>query len=192
MAEEPSTTRSGKEYQGTEDDYVEKGLSDEKFKGNIDEKSTEHELEKEHKDTTDSTMEMMMHFLAAQERKWTEEKERYERERREEKERYERERRIDIERYERERQQERDRYERERKDQELERRAERERYERDRREERAQWEKMEKLRREELQRLENAMKLKEVNITKLNPTDDIENYLTTFERTAKTFEWPDD
>ena len=49
---------------------------------------------------------------------------------------------------------------------------------------------MELKRKEELQRLENLMKLKEVNITKLNPTDDIENYLTTFERTASTFEWP--
>ena len=41
-----------------------------------------------------------------------------------------------------------------------------------------------------MQRLENLMKLKEVNMTKLNPTDDIKNYLTTFERTTNTFEWP--
>lgn len=32
------------------------------------------------------------------------------------------------------------------------------------------------------------MKLKEVNMTKLNPTDDIKNYLTAFKRTADTFE----
>lgn len=29
------------------------------------------------------------------------------------------------------------------------------------------------------------MKLKEVNMTKVNPTDDIKSYLTTFECTAK-------
>ena len=34
------------------------------------------------------------------------------------------------------------------------------------------------------------MKLKEVNMTKLNTTDDIENYLTACKRTANTFEWP--
>ena len=49
---------------------------------------------------------------------------------------------------------------------------------------------MELHRKEKLQRLENLMKLKEVNMTKLNPTHDIENYLTMFERTANTFEWP--
>ena len=49
---------------------------------------------------------------------------------------------------------------------------------------------MELQRKEQLQRLENVMKLKEVNMTKLNPTNYIENGLTTFELTAKTFEWP--
>lgn len=63
MAEEPSTTRSKREYQGTRDDDVEKVVSDEEIKGNIDEKSTEHDLKREQKDTTDSTMEMMIHFL---------------------------------------------------------------------------------------------------------------------------------
>ena len=49
---------------------------------------------------------------------------------------------------------------------------------------------MELQRKEELQRLENLMKLKEVNMAKLNPTDDMENCLSMFERTANTFEWP--
>ena len=126
----------------------------------------------------------LMQFMVQQEQKReqerTEEKERYERERREEKERYERERREEKERYERERREEKERYERDRR---LE-------IERQERREKEHLEQMELQRKEELQRLENLMKLKEVNMTKLNPTDDIENYLTTFERTANTFEWP--
>ena len=88
----------------------------------------------------------------------------------------EQERKEERERYEKERREERERYERERQ-RELQRHEER-------------FEQLELQRKEELKRLENVMKLKEVNMTKLNPTDDIENYLTTFERTAKTFEWP--
>ena len=44
---------------------------------------------------------------------------------------------------------------------------------------------MELQRKEEVQRLQNVMKLKEVNMTKLNPTEDIKSYLTKFECTAK-------
>lgn len=47
-------------------------------------------------------------------------------------------------------------------------------------------------RKEELQRLANVMKLKEVNMTKLKPTDDIKRTADTFEMGSKfvtLFDW---
>lgn len=122
----------------------------------------------------------LMHFMVQQEQKRAqermEEKKRYERERREEKERYERDRRLEIERQER-------------KWLELEQQDEKQRLELECKETRERLEQMKLQRKEELQRLQNVMKLKEVNMTKLNPTNDIENYLTKFEPTANTFQW---
>lgn len=174
MAEDASTTRSRKAFKGTEDDYTESGMSHEDIKEEVNRKHEEKmsEIGAYLTNTQRSTMEIMMQFMALQEQKREDEKERYKRESKEERARYEEERKEEREHYKRER------------------REEQERYERERIEERVQRERLEQQRKEEPQRLENAMKLKEVNITKLNPTDDIENYLTTFERTATTFEWP--
>ncbi|XP_071941174.1 uncharacterized protein [Antedon mediterranea] len=48
---------------------------------------------------------------------------------------------------------------------------------------------MEKQKDSEEKRLKDIMRLKEVQIVKLSDSDDIENYLTTFERIANTYEW---
>ncbi|XP_071941924.1 uncharacterized protein [Antedon mediterranea] len=48
---------------------------------------------------------------------------------------------------------------------------------------------MDKQKDSEEKRLKDIMRLKEVQIAKLSDSDDIENYLTTFERIAKTYEW---
>ncbi|XP_071944659.1 uncharacterized protein [Antedon mediterranea] len=48
---------------------------------------------------------------------------------------------------------------------------------------------MDKQKDSEEKRLKDIMRLKEVQIAKLSDSDDIENYLTTFERIANTYEW---
>lgn len=94
MAEDASTTRSRKAFKGTEDDYTESGMSHEDIKEEVNRKHEEKmsEIGAYLTNTQRSTMEIMMQFMALQEQKREDEKERYKRESKEERARYEEER----------------------------------------------------------------------------------------------------
>ena len=152
-----------------------------------DEQQRKEEIEREKKERAEKEEREKLERLEKEER---EKRERAEREERERLERAEKEEREKLERTEKEERAMIEQQEREERD-----RVERESVEQERREEMQRLQlKMEEDRRAWIEEYNkaNSQKVKEPILVKLGDRDDIESYLTTFERIATSYKWPDE